>query len=248
MILSLASGGAPEAGAPAFSVLPLVQDRAVVGAAVIYAPRYEGSDRYRFVPVPLIELRYGRFFANPRKGVGYVVVKRRKLTITAGATYVRGYRRQDAPEGVGRLSSGVGARVAADLKTHGVRLTLGMTKVLSGGVDGALADAGLSVPVPVTSRLILIPGVSATWADRRYSDRYFGVTPAQAAASGLPVFHPGGGIKDVAATLAATYRVDDHISLAATGAITALTGDVKDSPIVLERTQSSAVVSVSYRF
>ncbi len=249
MILCMAaSGGAPEAATPAFTAPAPVQDRTTIGVAVLRGPRYQGSDRYRLLAVPVIELRYGRFFANPRKGIGYQVLRHKKLTITTAATYVRGYRQEDTPKGVGRLASGVGARVAADLKSHGVRATLGVTKVLSGDVDGTLVDAGLSATVPVSRRLALMPGVSATWASRSYTERYFGLTPVQAAASGLRVFQPGGGIKDVSATLAAVYRLDDHVSVAATGALTSVQGDAKDSPIVLERTQSSAVLSVMYRF
>ena len=154
----------------------------------------------------------------------------------------------DAPVGIGRLASGVGARAAIDYKRQGVRLTLGATKVLSGGVDGVLVDGGVGVSIPLSQRLMLMPAVSATWADRSYNDRYFGVTAVQSAASGLPVFHPGGGIKDVTATLAAVYRLDERISLMATGAFGNIVGDVEDSPIVRDRAQTSAVVSVTYRF
>lgn len=248
MILYPASGGAPEAAAPAFSVPAMMQDRAVVGVAVLSAPRYQGSDRYRLVAVPVIELRYGHFFANPRKGVGYQFVKTHRLTVSAATTYVRGYREADTPKGIGRLGSGVGARVAVDYKRHGVRLGLGATKVLSGGVDGTLVDGSIAVPVPLSKRLVLMPTVSATWADRSYTDRYFGVTGAQSAASGLPVFHPGGGVKDVTASLAAIYRVNDRVSVIATGAVANIVGEARNSPIVRERTQTSAVLSMTYRF
>ncbi len=248
MILYPASGGAPEAAAPAFTVPSLMQDRAVLGVALLSAPRYQGSDRYRLVAVPVIELRYGRFFANPRKGIGYQLVKTRRLTLSAATTYVRGYRQADTPAGIGRLGSGLGARVAVDYKRHGVRLSLGATKVLSGGVDGTLVDSSIAVPVPLSKRLVLMPAVSATWADRSYNDRYFGVTGAQSAASGLPVYHPGGGVKDVTASLAAIYHVNDRINLVATGALSNIVGGARNSPIVRERTQTSGVVSMTYRF
>lgn len=248
MILMPASGGVPEAAAPAFNVPTLMRDRTVLGVAVLNAPRYQGSDRYRLIAVPVIELRYGRFFANPRKGIGYQFIKTHHLTVSAATTYVRGYRQADTPVGIGRLGSGVGARLAVDYKLHGVRVTLGATKVLSGGVDGALVDGGVSVPIPLSKQLILMPSISATWADRSYNDRYFGVTGVQSAASGLPVYHPGGGVKDVTASLSAIYRVNEHISLTATGALANIVGDARNSPIVRERTQTSGVMSLTYRF
>lgn len=248
MFLDPTSGSAPEAAAPAFTAPMPGQDRAVLGVALVSTPRYQGSDRSRLVVAPVVELRYGRFFANPRKGIGYQLVKTHRLTVSASTTYVRGYRQADAPVGIGRLSSGVGARIAVDYKRHGVRLSLGATKVLSGGVTGALVDGSIAVPIPLSKRLVLMPAVSATWADRSYNDRYFGITGAQSLASGLPVFHPGGGVKDTTASLGLVYHLNDHLNLSATGAVSDLMGDARNSPIVRNRTQTSAVVSLTYRF
>ncbi len=78
MVLMLAAGGALET--PAFTAPTMTQDRTVLGVAVLSVPRYQGSNRYRLVAVPVIELRYGRFFANPRKGIGYQLIKAHGLT------------------------------------------------------------------------------------------------------------------------------------------------------------------------
>lgn len=224
------------------------QNRAVVGVAGIYAPAYQGADDYRLLPFPLIDLKYGRFFASARRGIGANLVDGDSVDVGAAVTYVTGYRRRDAPVGVGRLSGGVGARVSADAKLGMIMASLGATKVLSGDVDGTLADATLALPFRPSPRLTLIPSVSTTWADAAYNRAYFGISPAQAAASGLPAFRPGGGIKDVSASLSANYRLNDKVTLGATGVVTKLTGDAKDSPIVVDPTQPAAFVSVSYRF
>lgn len=224
------------------------QNRAVVGLAGFYAPAYQGADDYRLLPFPVIDLKYGRFFASARRGVGANLVDGDTVNVGAGLTYVPGYRRRDAPVGVGRLSGGAGARISADVRAGMVMASVGATKVLSGDVDGALVDATLAVPFRPTARLSVIPSVSATWADATYNRAYFGVSAAQAAASGLPTYRPGGGIKDVSASLTASYRLNDKVSLGATGVISKLTGDAKDSPIVFDPTQPAAFVSVSYRF
>lgn len=170
------------------------------------------------------------------------------VKVSAGATFVPGYRRRDAPVGVGRLDGGAGLRVAADMRLGEVLVSMSATKVVSGDVDGALVDASLAYPVRLSERLSLMPSVSATWADSQYNRAYFGISAAQSAASKLPVYRPGGGVKDVSMSLSANYRLNDKVSLGATASLSRLTGDARKSPIVVEATQPSAVLSVAYRF
>ncbi|WP_184716195.1 MipA/OmpV family protein [Caulobacter sp.] len=224
------------------------RNRTVVGLAGIHTPAYQGSDKYRTLPFPVIDIKRDRFYANARRGVGWSLVDGDKISVGAGMTFVPGYRRRDAPAGIGRLKNGAGARVSADLRTGMAMISLGATKVVSGGVDGALIDAGLALPLRVSPRLTLVPAVSATWADRTYNNRYFGVTPAQSLASGLPVYRAGGGIKDVSASLGAMYRLNDRVTLGATASLSSLQGDAKDSPIVADPTQPAVFVSAAYRF
>lgn len=239
-------------GALAVSTTTNAQDRApnraVIGVAAVYAPAYQGADDYRLMPFPVIDVAYGRFFAGGRKGVGYTVVDGPQLKVGAAATYVPGYRRRDAPTGVGRLDGGAGLRLAADMRLGGVMATVGATEVVSGDVDGMLVDAGLAYPIRVSDRLSLTPSVSATWADSQYNRAYFGISAAQSAASTLPVYRPGGGVKDVSIALGANYRLNDKVSLAATASLSRLTGDARNSPIVVDPSQPAAVLSVAYRF
>ncbi|AAK22338.1 MipA/OmpV family protein [Caulobacter vibrioides] len=237
--LAAATSAAAQSGAP---------DRAVVGIAAVYTPGYQGGDDYRLMPFPVIDVTYGRFFASGREGVGYTVLDGSAVKVSAGATFVPGYRRRDAPVGVGRLDGGAGLRVAADMRLGEVLVSMSATKVVSGDVDGALVDASLAYPVRLSERLSLMPSVSATWADSQYNRAYFGISAAQSAASKLPVYRPGGGVKDVSMSLSANYRLNDKVSLGATASLSRLTGDARKSPIVVEATQPSAVLSVAYRF
>lgn len=224
------------------------ENRAVVGLAGVYAPAYQGADDYRAIPFPVLDLKYGRYFVNTRKGVGATVLEGRAVSVGAGVTFVPGYRRRDVPVGVGRLSGGAGARISADARLGRFVAGLGATRALTGDVDGTLVDASLAMPVRASARLMLIPSVSATWADGAYNRAYFGIDARQAAASGLAAYRPGGGLKDLSASLTASYRLNDKVTLGATGAVSSLRGDAKNSPIVVDATQPAAFVSVAYRF
>lgn len=221
---------------------------AVVGLAGVYAPAYPGADDYRSLPFPVLDLKYGRFFANAREGLGATVLEGQTVSVDAGVTFMQGYRRRDVPDGVGRLSGGAGARIAAKARLGRFVAGVGATRALTGEVDGTLIDANLAMPIHATRRLTLIPSVSATWADGAYNRSYFGIDARQAAASGLSLYRPGSGLNDISASLTASYRLNDRVTLGATGAVSSLRGDAKKSPIVFDATQPVAFISMSYRF
>jgi outer membrane protein len=219
-----------------------------IGAGVAVQPTYQGSSEYRVLPIPAIDIQHGWFFANLRNGIGIEPINTEHLTIGASVVFVQGYRRQDVPVGIDKLSDGVGARLSANVRAGGFITTFGATQVVSGGTEGFIADGSISYPIPISDRFTLIPTVGTTWANAKYNDRYFGVSAAESTASGLPQFTVGSGFKDVSGTLTASYRLTDHITINATGGVTALIDDFADSPIVAEETQPFGLLTVSYRF
>lgn len=227
---------------------PRSRDHVVIGVGAGYAPAYQGAEDYRVMPVPAIDIAWGPFFANLRNGIGVNAIDTDHVTIGASVTAMPGYRSKDAPQGIGKLSFGAGARGFMSLKAAGFVATIGATKGFAGNTKGVIADVSLSRPVFVSSRFMLVPSVGATWADGKHNDRYFGVDAVQSGASGLPQFRPGSGFKDASATLTVQYRLTDRVSLGATGGVTTLLGKVQDSPIVAHKTQPLGFLSVSYRF
>jgi len=224
------------------------QDHIVVGAGVAVTPSYQGASDYRVLPVPVIDIKKGWFFANLRSGIGIAPIDTDHLTIGASAVFVQGYRRSDVPTGVDKLSDGLGARVFANIRGAGFVGTFGAVKLVTGGTNGVIADASVSYPVQISPRFSLTPSIGTTWANGDQNDGYFGVNAAESAASGLPQFSVGGGFKDVSGSLTAAYRLSERVTLTATGGATALIGDVADSPIVEEETRPFVIITASYRF
>jgi outer membrane protein len=221
----------------------------IVGLGAGYVPAYEGADKYRVLPVPAIDVKWGPLFANLRNGIGINIVDTDFVTVGTSVTFMPGYRRQDVPDGIGKLSNGAGGRAFVSLKAAGLVATVGGTRGVVGGTKGTVADASLAYSIPVTLRFMLIPSIGTTWADAKYNNRYFGVDADQSFASGLPQFTPGGGIKDASATLSASYRLTDRLTLGVSAGATTLLDKVKDSPIVAHRNaQPAGFLSVSYRF
>jgi outer membrane protein len=230
-----------------FGASAQAQDRVVVGAGIAVAPTYQGSDDYRVLPLPAIDIKKGWFFANLRNGIGIEPIDTGVISAGVSAVFVQGYRRRDVPMGITKLSDGLGARAYTNVRSNGLIGTLGLTKVISGGTGGTIADASLSYPVLISSKFSVTPTVGATWADRKHNDRYFGVDNLEASASGLSPFSAGAGFKDISGTLTATYRLTDRISLSATGGVTTLLNKVKESPLVGRATQPFGMVALTYR-
>ncbi len=224
------------------------KDHIVIGIGAGYAPAYQGSDKYRALPVPVIDVSWGPFFANLQNGIGVNAIDTDHITIGASVTVMQGYRSKDAPDGIGKLSFGAGGRGFMDLKAAGFVATIGATKGFAGNTKGLIADASLSYPLAVTSRLTLVPTIGTTWADKKHNDRFYGVNSKQSLASGLPQFRAGSGFNDASFMLSAQYRLTERFSLGATGGVTTLLGKVKDSPIVFHKTQPLGFLSLSYRF
>jgi outer membrane protein len=223
------------------------QDHVVLGGGAAATPAYQGADDYRLTPFPAVDIKKGWFFANLRNGVGIEPIDTEMVTVGAGAVFMQGYRKRDVPDGIDKLSSGAGVRLFATVRAAGFVATIGTSKGISGGTEGMIADASLSYPIEITSRFKLMPTIGAIWANRKHNDGYFGVTAAESLASGLPQFDAVSGFKDVSAALTASYRLTDRITLSATGTATSLLGPVKDSPLVMHKTQPAGFLTLTYR-
>ncbi|MFC4256352.1 MipA/OmpV family protein [Altererythrobacter xixiisoli] len=222
-------------------------DRVTLGVGVIAAPGYQGSDDYRVLPAPIIDVQIGRFFAGMNNGVGVHVIDTPDLKTGASVTFVRGYRRGDLPDGLDTLADAAGARLFASARLAGISAGISATRSL-GGTAGTVADLSLSYPIRSGERLMLIPSVSTSWASDKAMDRYFGITAAEAQASGLDEFHTSAGFRDMTASMTANYRLSGRLSLVGMAGMTQLFDKAADSPMVKHRWRPMGLVGVTHRF
>src|SRR3546814_548002 len=117
----------------------------------------QGSDDYRFLPIPVIDAQFGQFFVSLRNGIGVNVIEIGPLTAGASVALVGGYRRRDVPDGVRRVATTAGGRLFANLKLDKLSFTVGATKAVAGGTRGVVADASLSYALPLSDRMTVIP-------------------------------------------------------------------------------------------
>lgn len=113
---------------------------------------------------------------------------------------------------------------------------------------GTLMEAGLALPWQLHrhAKLTVTPGV--TWADRRHTQAYFGVTPQQSAASGYAPFNAGAGLKSQQLVLDFDMAFSRAWHLQALLRVQRLTGDAADSPITQRTRQTSGLLALRYEF
>jgi MipA family protein len=116
------------------------------------------------------------------------------------------------------------------------------------GHKGAQVDLTAGFPLELSDTVGVRFGAGLTWADKRYMQAYFGVTPAQALSTGFPAYAPRAGLRKFEASVGAEYAFANDWKLQGTLVFTRLTGDAEDSPLVARKSSPSASVGVAYAF
>ena len=83
-------------------------------------------------------------------------------------------------------------------------------------------------------------------SNAHHQQAYFGVTPAQAAFTGLDAFRPGSGLKEVGLVGGVGYRWGARHTLTVGLTVASLQGDARRSPLVRQRTAPGALFSLAY--
>jgi outer membrane protein len=119
-----------------------------------------------------------------------------------------------------------------------------------GGHHGWVGEGGVDMILDPTPKLEVAFGPRVHFASDDYLDTYLGVTPAQSAASGLPVFNPDGGVKGVGAAAEGKYRLNRRWAVVGKAGYERLIGDAADSPItdLGSKNQFTANIGLTYRF
>jgi outer membrane scaffolding protein for murein synthesis (MipA/OmpV family) len=242
-LLDVAPGAAAPTQAQRWSL--------TLGALGAVKPDYEGSDSYGFTPLPVIDLRYSDlFFASVRDGIGVNVVREDWLKLGPVVRFRPGRDQDDnrALYGLGDVGATVEGGVLATLGEGPVRLRLEAAQGLNGGGHrGFQARGDLTYGMRLGSSVLLAGGPSLTFADREFTQSYFGITADQARRSGYRAYDAKAGLKDAGFGVTATYLLGRGFALTGIAEVKRLLGDAADSPIVRDETQGFLGLGLSWR-
>ena len=248
---------APNAFAQAFDVVRLYGatrpgDGGTVGGAIISGRQYQGSDQRRTVALPLLDYQWkSGWFAGTTNGLGYNFSRQPEMDYGVRLTADLGRKaiRSSALRGMGDID----ARPEAGIfYNYSLSPSFALTSSLRYGSgndhNGIVVDVGAAYSMALAPQWRLGLGVTATYANAKYMQSYFGVTPGQAATSGYAPYSAGAGIRDVRASAALTYSVTPRVFITTALSASSLQGDAKDSPLTRKRSTATGIVSVSYAF
>jgi outer membrane scaffolding protein for murein synthesis (MipA/OmpV family) len=235
---------------------PKVPDwRVLLGVGGEYRPLYDGADFTRTQAGPVIHVSYKDIaFASIGEGVGVNLLHEDHFRGGLALGYDLGRR---VSEDVGHLT-GLGdiqwAPVVKAFFSYAVSKSFPMVvradvRQIIGGADGMLADLEAYLPLPGSSRrLMMFAGPSMTYANHRYMQREFGVTTTQSIASGYPVYYAHAGSNAVGFGFSATGLISTHWLINVDAAVNHLLGSAADSPITQKTTQHALALSVAYNW
>jgi outer membrane protein len=224
-----------------------------LGAGVVVAPAYPGSDKITAFPFPDFEATYGDwFFATPIDGIGagFQPVENLTLSMALGVNLDE-RKAADDPRltGLKDVSYTPDARIDVRYEIRGSFIEGTLRSRL-----GAAAGRGSELEVDA-GRLFLVKGphyvsagLTVSFMDEAYARTFFGISPGQAAITGLRPFPAQRGLKDVGGFVECSRALSQHWELYTRVQLSQLQSRAADSPIVLRALQPSLVLTTSYRF
>ena len=207
--------------------------RASVGVGVVSAPEFEGSDKNDANFLPMVDIRYDRFFLSWARGLGMDVYSDDIWTISPALRYRFGRDADDSRllRGMGDIDDGVEIGGQISWHPYAVGLVLKAFQGL-GNAKGMTIDLGAVHRRQILDPLHLVVGTSVMFADSNYNEQFFGVSRKQSASSGYRTYSPGSGVKHWAVHGALSWELTPVINLDVFGQFKKLTGPADDSPLV----------------
>lgn len=229
--------------------------RVLAGPAAEYQPAYDGARKYRADPGIALDIRYDEFgFISTGEGIGVNVINGTNYRAGVAIAYDLGREEKTDRanlDGMGNIPADPVAKLFAVYAISKsfpliVRADGRYTLFNSRGFSG---DVGAYLPMPGSSeKLVWFCGPSVTFADQRYMQTFFGVTPRQAANSGHPAFEASGGLKSVGGGISLEWFFHEDWLLNLQLGYAHLMGDAAESPLTRNENGYSTGFAIIYQF
>jgi outer membrane protein len=204
---------------------------------------------------PTINVTYetAKGFASVQNGVGLWLVRNEQFKAGYSINYMMGrYATADTRyNGMGNVAGSAAAYAWGEWQPVKDAVTVyGNYSSALRTNNGALAQWGVTLGVPVVNRVNAFIDVSRYWANQRYIQTYYGVTSAQAGSSNTySAYTPTAAGTLYSNTLwgamvEATKDIDVVIGVGKSSA----TGLLMNSPLLDRKTQTNATVVLNQRF
>lgn len=226
-----------------------------IGGGVQILPRYPGADNYTIAPMAAGFVRHDGDpipFRGPDDGFGFSLTGRGGVIELGPLVEFQAKREEeDAGRAIGDVPFTIEAGVFVNLNlTNAIRARAEIRRGI-GGHDSFLGDFGFDLAARSGTETIFTVGPRIRVADEDYMRRYYGVTPAVSAVTGLAPYQPDGGLRAVGVIASVTHQLSPSFGLYGYAGYDRLVGDAANSPIVTtlgSRSQFSGGLALYYSF
>jgi len=233
-------------------------DEDYVGIGARLRPAYDGADSNRGDAIPYLRIYGEHLFARTTQGIleggwrtrpfGGVVfgaqLAYEEGRVTGDSAFLQEHNFEDLDPG-----ASLGLHAEGDWKIGPMPLN-----ALLRYRHDVESDNGAQADLRVTAGILDWRRVRAglfgqlTWGDGKSTQRYFGITPQQAVATGLPAYDAGAGLRSVQLGLIGDIDLARNWVGLWGVSLQQLQADAKDSPITRDRSNWYANAGVAYRF
>lgn len=244
-----------------------------VGLGVAYAPEYEGAKKRAAGLAPDVNISYktdsyGTFAVGTKaRGFSWTAIDKEAYSLGLSLGFDSG--RVDNKDGGGLRTGSKRLRGMGEIKSSldygvfghvnvGVPISLQITKNAGDGkvkadrsIDGSggtRAELSVEIPWQISDSFALSISPNVVWADKKYTQTYFGVTSTQAANSGFKAYNAKAGIKSAGVSVGVNYNFTPNWSANVGVSFSRLQGDAAKSPLVQTKNQTSVAAGVAYTF
>lgn len=222
--------------------------KVTLGGGAASVPRYEGAATNRIRFVPLLDIERGRFFAGTVRGIGYNLSDSQNIQYGPRLTLApRRWQNADARLN-GMTDLGYAAEAGAYFNARFAPWYLSSSLTSSSRGTRLELGSGYEMKLAPTDKLRL--GLDLNWGNSKYMQTYFGVSGAEAAASGgvLTTYNAGSGTKDYQLKANWTHAYNRQWFSNAGVSFKRLAGSAQNSPLTMRRSTNTASFVVGYRF
>jgi outer membrane scaffolding protein for murein synthesis (MipA/OmpV family) len=256
-----------ELPAPADEEPELDEVRFTIGMQGTYSPNYSGSDEMGYAMAPAARLVWRGYSISTSSvtrassetgsnrtsetGLTGPLYRTNEFAFGFGASINRGrdIGEEDRANGLKSLPATLIGRMRM---RYYFNPDLVLTATLVGdllGKQGSLElPIGLGWRHPLRRKLLFHADIGLTFVNARGMDNNYGIGPQEQAASGLPLYRPDAGLREVAGSVGLVGEPSEHWVWVARLTLVKLLGPAADSPIVKQTFQPSILVGFAYRF
>jgi outer membrane protein len=228
--------------------------RVRIGLGAQVQPEFKGADDSEIGPLVDVDVARGSNpfgFEAPDDSFGIRLINSKGFSAGPAANIEGSRKNSDVGAAVGKVKTTfeAGAFAQYEMGDH-FRVRGELLKGI-GGHRGLVGSVGADFISRDADRYVFSVGPRLLFSDSRYQRAYFGVDPAAAIATGLPLYRPDGGMHAVALASGLSYQFTPKFGMFGYGRYERLVGDSAKSPIVREfgsRNQLSAGLGLSYTF